>query len=190
MTKGCAAGPFGNPYRWKGLVWKIPGDTVNSYGWERPISTQQTAFSFVSQMRSWLPDEIGGIHWYGVDDNYSTVYVPLYCSITRAPKDFTGGSIKEFDFNSGFWVFNLVANLAYTKYSYIIKDIQEVQSRLETGSLPFSRLLSRLLWNFISQIKKMLSNLLPIIQSDRQKILSKTGANFGNILFVNITTVI
>lgn len=130
MTKGLPAEPYGNPYRWKSLQWSIEGDSTK-YGWCRPISTQQTAFSFVSQMRSHLPRQIGGCFWYGVDDNYSTVYMPLYCSMTRAPKSYTGGSIAEFDFESAFWVFNLVANLAYTKYSYAIKDIQEVQSELE-----------------------------------------------------------
>ncbi len=131
MTKGLAAGPFGCPYRWKNLVWQVPGDTVNKYGWERPISTQQTAFAFVSQLRSFLPDPIGGIHWYGVDDNYSNVYMPIYNCIKEPPYNFTVGSIKDFTLESSFWVFNLVANLAYTKYSYVIKDIQKVQSELE-----------------------------------------------------------
>ncbi|MFC2131780.1 dipeptidase [Bacteroidota bacterium] len=131
MTKGLAAGPFGCPYRWKNLVWKISGDTVNSYAWGRPVSTQQAAFTFVSQMRSWLPREIGGVFWYGVDDNYTNVYMPLYCCMTRTPPSYSFGSIKEFSFESAFWVFNLVANLAYTKYSYIYKDIQPVQQELE-----------------------------------------------------------
>ncbi len=130
MTKGLAAGPYGNPYRWKPLGWKIEGDSTQ-YGWERPISTQQTAFSFVAQMRSWLPREIGGCFWYGVDDNYSTVYFPLYCSITSVPKSYQVGSIKEFSFESAFWIFNLVANLAYGMYFYVIQDIQEVQKELE-----------------------------------------------------------
>jgi dipeptidase len=131
MTKGLAAGPFGCPYRWKNLVWQLSDDSVNKYGWQRPISTQQTAFAFVSQLRSSLPDPIGGIHWYGVDDNYSNVYMPIYDCTRKPPHNFTVGSIKEFTLESSFWVFNLVANLAYTKYSYIIKDIQKVQSELE-----------------------------------------------------------
>lgn len=130
MTKGLAAEPFGNPYRWKPLEFKIDGDTM-TYGWERPITSQQSAFTFVTQARSHLPNHIGGIIWYGVDDNFSNVYIPLYCGIKDIPPSFTGGSIKEFDFNKAFWVFNLVANLAYTKYSYIIKDIQSVQKELE-----------------------------------------------------------
>ncbi len=131
MTKGLAAGPFGCPIRWKNLSWQIEGDTVNKYGWERSISTQQSAFTFVSQMRSFLPNEIGGVFWYGVDDAYSSCYIPLYSSMQEVPKPFIGGSIAEFDFDKAFWVFNLVANLAYTKYSYIIKDIQKVQSGFE-----------------------------------------------------------
>ncbi|GAB1370335.1 C69 family dipeptidase [Candidatus Kapaibacterium sp.] len=134
--KGPAAEPFGNPVRWKPLVFKIEGDT-NSYAWERPISTQQTAFSFVSQMRSWLPREIGGIFWYGVDDNYTTVYSPIYCSIIAPPPSSQGYSISEFSMNSAFWVFNLVANLAYSKYSYALQDIQAVQSELENKFFAF-----------------------------------------------------
>jgi dipeptidase len=132
MTKGLVAGPFGCPYRWKPLQWKIDGDSVNSYGWGRPVSTQQTAFSFVSQSRSWLPDDIGGIFWYGVDDNYTGVYTPLYVCLESSPEPYAGGSIQEFSFESAFWVFNLVANLAYTKYSYIYKDIEPVQQELES----------------------------------------------------------
>jgi dipeptidase len=131
MTKGLGAGPFGCPYRWKPLQWQIEGDSINKYGWGRPVSTQQTAFSYVSQARSWLPDEIGGVFWYGVDDNYTGVYTPLYSCMQSSPEPYTGGSIQEFSFESAFWVFNLVANLAYTKYSYVYKDIEPVQKELE-----------------------------------------------------------
>jgi len=132
MTKGFAAGPYGNPYRWKPLFFKLEGDTITRYGWERPISTQQTAFSFVSQSRSQYPNEIGGLFWYGVDDTYSTCYMPLYMGMTEVPKNFTKGSIAAFDWDSPFWVFNLVSNYAYGMYSYIIEDILKVQKELES----------------------------------------------------------
>jgi len=128
MTKGIDAGPFGSPNRWRGLTWEVGG---TKYCWERPISTQQTAFTFISQSRSWLPDAIGGVYWYGEDDTYTTCYVPLYCSINRLPEAFTKGSLQEFSWDSAFWVFNFVANIANLKFSYMIKDIQKVQSALE-----------------------------------------------------------
>jgi dipeptidase len=131
MTKGVGAGPFGCPYRWKNLTWKVDGDTVNSYGWERPIATQQSAFTFVSQMRSFMPREIGGVFWYGVDAASTSCYIPLYCSMTKCPEPFVGGSIKEFDMDKAFWVFNAVANTAYSKYSYMIEDIKKVQKQYE-----------------------------------------------------------
>lgn len=136
LKKGFGAGPFGSPVRWKPLAFKVEGDT-NSYGWERPISTQQTAFTFVSQMRSWMPREIGGIFWYGVDDNYTSVYTPIYCSNLQPPPSTQGYSIKDFSLNSAFWVFNLVANLAYNKYDYVLPDIQKVQSELENKFFDF-----------------------------------------------------
>ena len=78
MTQGIDAGPFGLPRRWRPLTWKVDGV---EYGWERPISTQQTAFSSVTQSRAWLPNPIGGLVWFGMDDSYTSCYLPFYCGI-------------------------------------------------------------------------------------------------------------
>ncbi|NOZ57831.1 MAG: dipeptidase [Calditrichaeota bacterium] len=128
MTKGVDAGPFGCPNRWRPIEWQV--DSVK-YAWERPISTQQTAYSFVSQSRSWLPNTVGGVLWYGLDDTYTTCYFPLYCGITEVPEPYTVGSLGKFSWDSAWWVFNFVANYACLKYSYMVKDIQEVQKQLE-----------------------------------------------------------
>lgn len=132
MTKGFMAGPFGCPYRWKNLYWQAPGDTVTKYGWERPISTQQTAFTFVTQSRNTTSDFMG-VFWYGLDDSYSSVYMPIYVCMAERPEPLALADVTKFDWNSASWVFNLVANYAYSKYSYIIKDIQLVQKELETN---------------------------------------------------------
>ncbi len=132
MTKGIDAGPYGDPNRWRPISWKVDDE---KYSWERPISTQQTGFSFVSQSRSWLPDAIGGVYWYGLDDTYTSCYVPLYAGIDRLPQSFTLGSINEFSWDSAWWVFNFVANIANLKYSYMIQDILAVQHELEAHFL-------------------------------------------------------
>ena len=128
MTKGVDAGPFASPYRWRPLGWEV--DSV-SYAWERPVATQQTAYSFVSQSRSWLPDAIGGINWYGVDDAYTNCFVPFYCCVDNIPALYQAGDLQDFSWDSAWWVFNFVANFANLKYSYMVKDIQEVQRSLE-----------------------------------------------------------
>ncbi len=134
LTKDIGAGPYNCPYRWRPLTWKV--DEV-TYINERATSTQQTGFSFVAQMRSWLPDPIGGILWFGVDDTYSTVYVPMYCGINKVPDSYEkgNGSLYDFTWDSAFWVFNWVANFAYSRYSDMIKDIQNVQRELEGNFL-------------------------------------------------------
>ncbi|MDR0390367.1 MAG: C69 family dipeptidase [Planctomycetaceae bacterium] len=131
MTKGIDAGNYGTPRRWRPLYWKVKDDE-NEYAWERPISTQQTGFSIVTQSRSHLPDPIGGILWYGVDDSFLTCYFPLYCGISDLPKSFTIGSIREFSWDSTWWVTNLLSNYANLKYSVIAPDIIAVQKELET----------------------------------------------------------
>ncbi len=132
MTKGVDAGPFGTPLRCRGLTWEV--DSVK-YSWERPISTQQTAFSFISQSRGWLPDPIGGVYWYGMDDTYTTCYIPLYCSIQDVPESYAKGNLQEFSWDSAWWVFNFVANFANLKYSYMVKDVQKVQAAIEKKAL-------------------------------------------------------
>jgi len=130
MTKDVGAGPFQLPYRWRPLTWEVEGV---KYCNERAASTQQTGFSFVSQSRSWLPDPIGGVLWFGVDDTYSTVYVPMYCGIKRVPHSFAVGTgdFQHFTWDSAFWVFNFVSNYTYQRYSDMIKDVQKVQRELE-----------------------------------------------------------
>ena len=134
MTTGLFAGPYKLPYRWRPLFWELDGVR---YFHERPISTQQTGWSFVSQSRASLPDPIGGVLWFGVDDTYSTVYVPMYAGIRAVPFTFAEGtgSMTEFSWDSAFWVFNFVSNLAYLRYGDMIVDIQRVQRELEGSFL-------------------------------------------------------
>lgn len=130
MTKDIGAGPFDRPYRWRPLTWEVDGET---YCNERATATQQTGFSFVAQSRSWLPDPIGGIFWFGVDDAASSVYFPMYCGANRVPETFAegNGSMIEWSDDAAFWVFNQVTNLAYTRYDTIHAEIEQVQQKLE-----------------------------------------------------------
>ncbi|MBN1780510.1 C69 family dipeptidase [bacterium] len=134
LSKGVGAGPYCLPYRWRPLTWEV--DSVE-YLNERATSTQQTGFSFVAQARSWMPDPVGGVFWFGVDDTYSTCYMPMYCGILKSPHPFAvgTGSFHEFTWESGFWIFNFVSNFAYLRYCDMIQDIQKVQRELESGFL-------------------------------------------------------
>jgi dipeptidase len=130
MTNDIGSGPFNAPYRWRPMTFKV--DSVE-YVNERAAATQQTGFSFIAQMRSWLPDPVGGIFWFGVDDANTNVYVPIYCGITEIPECYRvgNGDLLTFSWTSAFWIHNWVANMCYNKYSYMIKDIRPVQKELE-----------------------------------------------------------
>jgi len=130
MTKDAGAGPYACPYRWRPLTWKVDG---KEYFNERATSTQQTGFCFVAQSRGWLPNVLGSIIWFGVDDTYSTVYTPIYTCINSVPVNLKvgNGSMMKFSDNSMFWIFNQVANFAYTRYSDMIPEIRAKQAELE-----------------------------------------------------------
>ncbi len=130
MTKDVGAGGFECPYRFRPLTWEV--DSTEYFN-ERAIATQQTGFVFVAQMRSFLNDPIGGVLWFGVDDAASTVFVPIYCGINKIPHEYAvgNGNMLEFSWESAFWIFNWVANQAYSRYDYMIKDIHKEQKKLE-----------------------------------------------------------
>lgn len=130
ITNDPGAGPYKMPYRPSPLTFKV-GD--KQYFNERPISTQQTGFSFVAQMRANLPDAIGGVLWFGMDDANMTVYTPVYCCTDKVPDCYAKGQADyvTFSWNSSFWIFNWVANMVYPRYSLLIDDVRKAQQNLE-----------------------------------------------------------
>ena len=128
MTQDVGAGPNHVPYRWRPMEYEVDG---KKYCMERAIATQQTGWSFVSQSRDWLPDEVGGILWFGTDDTNTSVYMPFYCGMTSIPSELKPGDVNTFDFDSNFWMTNWVANQAYNRYDLMIPDIRKVQGALE-----------------------------------------------------------
>jgi dipeptidase len=130
LTNDPGAEPFRAEYRFAPRTWKVDG---TEYFNENPIASPQNAFSFVAQMRSWLPNMVGGVLWFGVDDATFTVYIPIYCGTNDVPNCFRAGngSLLKFSWTSAYWVFNWVSNMAYSKYSYMKPDIQRVQSDIE-----------------------------------------------------------
>jgi dipeptidase len=134
MRKDIGAGPFGSPYRWRPLTWKVTGDpNAPSYCNERATGTQQTGFVFVAESRNWLPDPVGGIFWFGVDDAATTVFNPMYCGITDIPECFKvgNGDMVTYSPTSAFCVFNQVANMCYSRYDMMSADAVKLQKELE-----------------------------------------------------------
>ena len=127
ITKGTDAGPWESKLRYGGLGFKLAleGTDTLQYWYERPTATQQTAWSYVAQMRR----EKRGIFWFGVDDAACSCYTPMYCCINHIPECFTEGNGDSYTFSptSAWWTFNIVANWAYTKYSRMYPHIREAQ---------------------------------------------------------------
>lgn len=125
ITEDLGAGAYRMPYRPSPLSFKVDG---KEYFNERPISTQQTGFTFVGQMRSWLPDAFGGIVWWGNDDANMVSYTPVYCGTDSIPKCFTRiDGVQDdvtFSWESAFWLQNAVSNMVYPYYSKIYPDLR------------------------------------------------------------------
>ena len=130
ITKDMGAGCFQMPYRLSPLTFNVDGQ---EYFNERPISTQQSAFVFVSQMRSTLPDAIGGVLWFGLDDANMTVFTPVYCNTDKVPYPYQqkNGDCVTFSWDSAFWIYNWVADMIRPRYNLMVEDMRTVQNTLE-----------------------------------------------------------
>jgi dipeptidase len=139
------------------LEWEV--DSVK-YAFERPTSTQQTGFTFVGQMRNTLPDEVGGVFWFGVDDARFTVYTPMYPCMTQTPECYRvgNGDFTHFSWTSAFWIHNWVANYAYSRYSQILPDAEVLQSKLENS--------------YLGNQKQVEQKALDLLQTNRQDAVS------------------
>ena len=184
MTNDIGAGPYKLPYRWRGLTWKV--DSVE-YCNERAISTQQTGFSFVAQGRSWLPDPVGGILWFGVDDAYSTCYAPMYCGINKIPECFKvgNGDMLTYSETSAFWAFNFVSNFTYLRYSDMIVDVQKVQKKLEDKFVAYVPVIDKAaetLYN--EQGEKMARQFISEYSVNEANAMTKEWKKLGQYLLV------
>lgn len=130
--KDMGGGIWQMPYRPTPLAFKVNG---KSYFNERPTSTQQTGFSYVSQMRSWLPREIGGVLWFGNDDGNMIAYTPIYCGNTVQPECYNtpGADAVTFSMKNAYWVCNWVSNMVYPRYSMMFPCLKTVRDSLEAS---------------------------------------------------------
>lgn len=127
-------GIFDAPYRPTPLSFEVDGV---QYFNERPASTQQSGFVFVSQLRSWLPRQIGGVFWFGNDDANMVSFVPMYCSMTKQPECFNtpGADAVTFSMDNAYWVCNWVSNMTYPRYSTLFPDVKAVRDSLDNRYL-------------------------------------------------------
>ena len=134
MTTDIGAGGSKLPYRWRPMDFEVDGVT---YVNERATATQQTGFWFTAQARNYLPDAVGGILWFGVDDAATSCLTPIYCSITDVPECFREGNghMTQYSPTSAFWIFNRVAQFAYLRYDYIGAEVQKSADEWENAKL-------------------------------------------------------
>jgi dipeptidase len=135
LTKGLAAGPFGDPNRFEGkaegMADKEGRLTPLKGEFERPLNIYRTVYTYVTQSRNWLPDAIGGLTWFGPDRPATAVLMPFYAGATDLPSSLQKADALKFDKGSMWMAFNYVANYAMLKYSYMIKDIAGMRDGFE-----------------------------------------------------------
>ncbi len=183
MTVDAGAGPFKAPYRFRPLTWKVDDQT---YFNERAIATQQTGFSFIAQMRNWLPNPIGGIFWFGIDDANASVYIPIYCGSLSVPPSFAvgNGDLTTFTWDAAFWVFNWVANQSYNRYSQMIPDIRKAQKELEDKYFVYTPAIDQAAKSLYDRSPELARQFLTEFSVAQAEIAVNRWRELGQFLFV------
>jgi dipeptidase len=138
LTKGIAAGPFGNPYRITGPYEYgdiVKPGVIAGGAWHRPVSTLYSPYTYIAQGRSWPPYPVGGVCWFGFGPAYETSFMPVYAGVTEVPRSFTTGNRTIYSPDSAWWPFNLVANLETIRYDRMSQDIRAEQRQVEGAEL-------------------------------------------------------
>ncbi|MEF2230498.1 MAG: C69 family dipeptidase [Pseudodesulfovibrio sp.] len=140
LTRGVAAGPYGDPHRFVGPYDGNQNnvDTEKKYygAWERAISVFYQGYTYVCQTRPGAPEMTRGILWFGPDVSATTVFTPFFSKVAQLPKPYQTGSPQRFDPASAWWHFNLLANWSRLNFQRMTRvDIIPAQTELETLAL-------------------------------------------------------
>jgi dipeptidase len=139
LTKGVAAGPYGDPHRFVGPYdgnQNDVSDKSNMVGaWERSISVFYQGYTWICEIRPDKPDLTKGILWFGPDVSYTTCFIPVYTKVHEIAETFQVGEPQKLNFNMAWWAFNFVNNWSRLNFQLITKaDIIPLQQKLEKES--------------------------------------------------------
>ena len=189
MTKGIAAGPFGNPLRSrppKKMKSPETGKEIDlKGGFERPLNVIKTTYYHINELRSKYPDEIGGIIWYGFDTPSTSCVMPIYAGVNKIPKSFTNGNYTKYNPKSAWWIFNNVKNIAMLMYSHMITDIKKKQESIEDyefGIIPTIDQTALSLYN--SNQKELMKKFLTEFSCFNAQAVVKEWKKLRNSLYV------
>ena len=178
------AGPSRLPYRWRPMSFEIDG---KQYMFERAIATQQTGFWYLAQARSWLPDEVGGLLWFGVDDAATSALTPIYTCISSVPECFRegNGSMLEYSPTSAFWLFNRVAHFAYLLYDRVAPEVRQKIDAYELENVELVKEYdARALKMLEGGNRRQMVGMLTEFCAHRSQTLFDTWNDLGNYLLV------
>ena len=183
MTKDVGAGGEESPYRSRPMSFEVDGKTYLN---ERAIATQQTGFWFIGQSRAWLPDVIGGLNWFGVDDAATSPLAPIYTSITRIPETLSidNGSMLEYSPTSMFWLVNRIAQFSYLRYNTVGKEVRETAEDFEKNTYEQIKQIDKIALSILTESPEMAVEYLTDYSVNKSIELFELWENLDNHLLV------
>lgn len=112
VVKDTIVSPIANPWMGGNMQNTLNYLNPGTVEFKRTVSVAWCSYSFVAQLRDWLPDEVGGICWVALDNPGQSPRVPVFCGTTRMPKAYSTCGQKGYNENAALWQYRKANKLA------------------------------------------------------------------------------
>ncbi|NQU32948.1 MAG: C69 family dipeptidase [Bacteroidetes bacterium] len=170
----------------------MPYDANNLHkingGWgplgERTIARWYTMYATIIQLRSWLPDEIGGVEWLAMDNVATSIYVPIYGCVSDLPEPYkTPGRINGYTMNSAWWIFNRLGTLTSQRWGEMRHDVDAVWEPMQLKLIENQKNVDSQALDLYKENKKDAIEFLNYYSSEQGEKVMKEAIKLGDFLW-------
>ena len=112
MVNDTVISPLANPWMGGNMQRTLNLLKPGTVTFRRTVSVAWCSYSFVAQLRDWLPDEVGGICWVSVDNPGQSPRIPIFCGTSRLPRAFDVCGQKKYNEDAILWQYRKANKLA------------------------------------------------------------------------------
>ena len=123
--------PVANPWLGGNMMNMLNFIAPGTVTYRRTISVAWCSYSFVAQLRDWLPDAVGGVCWMAVDNPGQSPRVPIFCGTTQLPAAYDTCGQKKYNENAVLWKYRKANKLATVAWQRTKPQMMEEILRLE-----------------------------------------------------------
>ena len=127
--------PLANPWLTGNMQNTLNTIAPGTIEFRRTVAVAWCAYSHITQLRSWLPDEVGGVCWLSLDNPGQSPRIPVFSGTTALPKAYETCGQKQYVPDCALWQFRRANKLATLSWQTTKEGFHQEILRLENLAL-------------------------------------------------------